>query len=275
MAAVHLQILSDLHLEAPAAYDVFEIPPKAPYLALLGDIGLIKDSRYLDFLSKQLFLFKIVFLLLGNHEPYDSEWAIVKQKIRDFEVAANTASAADQSGESGHFIFLDQTRFDLSRDVTILVCTLYSSILPEQTEHVSFGLNDFYRIDSWTTETHRAAHAADLEWLNRQVRAIEAEASAGQKRKIVVLTHHSPTVDSRASDQAHAGSKLSSGFSTDLRVQECWTYEMVKVWAFGHTHWNCDYVDEVGGNKKRVLTNQRGYYFQQSVGFDVEKVVEV
>jgi hypothetical protein len=34
-----VQILTDLHLEAPQAYDVFNILPKAPYLALLGGIG--------------------------------------------------------------------------------------------------------------------------------------------------------------------------------------------------------------------------------------------
>ncbi|QPG94137.1 hypothetical protein C2857_004943 [Epichloe festucae Fl1] len=36
-----IQIFSDLHLESPKAYDLYNIPPKAPYLALalLGDIG--------------------------------------------------------------------------------------------------------------------------------------------------------------------------------------------------------------------------------------------
>lgn len=34
-----VQVLSDLHLEAKKAYDICEIAPKAPYLALLGDIG--------------------------------------------------------------------------------------------------------------------------------------------------------------------------------------------------------------------------------------------
>jgi len=36
-----VQIVSDLHLETPKAYDIFEIEPKAPVLALLGDIGNI------------------------------------------------------------------------------------------------------------------------------------------------------------------------------------------------------------------------------------------
>jgi hypothetical protein len=39
-----IQLLSDLHLEAPKGYDVFEVVPSAPYLALIGDIGCVKDS---------------------------------------------------------------------------------------------------------------------------------------------------------------------------------------------------------------------------------------
>lgn len=45
------QILSDLHLEAPKAYDLFDIVPKAPYLALLGDIGNVKDDGLFIFLE--------------------------------------------------------------------------------------------------------------------------------------------------------------------------------------------------------------------------------
>jgi hypothetical protein len=64
-----LQILSDLHLGEPKSYDSFEIIPIAPYLALIGDIGYVKDAEYLSFLERQLSTFKIVFLVLGttNH----------------------------------------------------------------------------------------------------------------------------------------------------------------------------------------------------------------
>jgi hypothetical protein len=47
-----IQIVSDLHLEAPKAYDVFDIVPQAPYLALLGDIGLSSHGdEFLGFLT--------------------------------------------------------------------------------------------------------------------------------------------------------------------------------------------------------------------------------
>jgi len=64
MSQVPLQILSDLHLETPATlptYSSFTIEPKAPYLALLDDIGHVADDRLFGFLTVQLRQFKIVF----------------------------------------------------------------------------------------------------------------------------------------------------------------------------------------------------------------------
>jgi hypothetical protein len=258
-----IQILSDLHLEAPKSYDVFEITPKAPYLALVGDIGCVKDPECFSFIEKQLFL------LLGNHEPYHSNWAATKQALQNF--SQQMISKKNSDTNLGSFILLDQTRYDLSPSLTILGCTLFSNILPSQTEHVSFGLNYFYHIENWTVEQHNEAHTSDLAWLNNQVRSI---AESEPDRKLIILTHHSPTTSQQAVDPAHSGSKISSGFASDLSGGICWRSANVKVWAFVHTHFNCDFVDE-GGSGKRVVTNQRGYYFSQSEGFDGEKCVEV
>lgn len=72
----------------------------------------------------------------------------------------------------------------------------------------------------------------------------------------------------------HEGSRLSSGFSSGLSAEEFWKSGNVSVWAFGCTHWNCDFVDELG-NGKRVLTDQRGYNFAQAAGFEGGKVIEL
>ena len=51
-----VQILSNLHLEAPKAYSGFEIVLKAPFLALLGNVGNVVPHKdlFLDFLIRQL-----------------------------------------------------------------------------------------------------------------------------------------------------------------------------------------------------------------------------
>ncbi len=117
---IQLQILSDLHLEAPAAYDTFEITPRGPVLALLGDIG--RDPGWIQFLERQLSLFRTVLLVLGNHEPYNSSWARVREQIRDF----NSAHEKNRHQGQGELVLLDQGRYDVTDDFTILGCTLHS-----------------------------------------------------------------------------------------------------------------------------------------------------
>ncbi|KAF7592039.1 hypothetical protein BBP40_000762 [Aspergillus hancockii] len=263
------QILSDLHLEAPEAYNVFDIPPQTTYLALLGDIGNVKDDGLFTFLEAQLHKFQIVFFLLGNHEPYHSNWVTAREKFQHFSNTINQ-KRTQESQQLGQFVLLDQTRYDISPDVTVLGCTLYSRVSKDQEMQVSFGLNDFYHTDDWTVEAHCAAHEADRAWLNDQVSQI---AVSEPHRKIVIFSHHSPTLTPAAVDPAHTNSPLSSGFASDFAGEPCWENTQVCLWAFGHTHYNCDFAEDTTG--KRLVANQRGYYFAQAKVFDPKKVVRV
>lgn len=262
----HIQVISDLHLENPTAYDVFEIPPRAPHLALIGDIGHAKDDGLYHFLRKQLEAFETVFYVLGNHEPYHTCWHFTKSRLRDFETSIDGERQSTKS--LGRFVLLDRTRYDLSSQVTILGCTLHSRVQSAQSDHVSFGLNDFYHIKDWTTDKHTEAHDTDVAWLDTQVSEI---AATQPDRQLIVFTHHSPTTDPRTIHPAHVNGNMSSGFMTDLSSALCWTSPNVKVWGFGHTHYNCDFFD--GKTGKRVLANQRGYYFSAAQGFEAEKVL--
>lgn len=136
---------------------------------------------------------------------------------------------------------------------------------------VSFGLNDFFRIDDWAVEQHVQAHERDLAWLNERVLAITQEDPG---HRIVILTHHSPTLDSRTVNPRFSQSKISSGFASDLSGEICWENSNVSLWAFGHTHYNFDqFRDE--GTGKIIHTNQRGYYFHQAAGLVEGGVVHV
>ncbi|RAL09880.1 uncharacterized protein BO97DRAFT_407426 [Aspergillus homomorphus CBS 101889] len=268
MAGIQLQVLSDLHLETPAAYDIYDISPSAPYLALLGDIGYVRDEGFFLFLRKQLANFRIVFLVLGNHEAYHSTWSQTKSHVQRFK---DDADRSFRNGELiGELVILDQVRYDISPTVTILGCTLFSHVGDDQIDTVNLGLNDFYHIDDWPIEAQQEAHRADLAWLNHEVGAI---ARLEPHRKVIVLTHYCPSTQKEVIDPRHVSSKISSGFMTDLSSEVCWKNEVVKLWAFGHTHFNCDVQDSTTG--KRVFTNQRGYYFAQSSGFDAGKVIQV
>jgi len=264
-----VQVISDLHLEAPKGYDIFKIIPRAHYLALLGDIGNIAPHKddYLTFLTIQLKQFRAVLLVPGNHEAYHSHWPATLDILRTFE------RHVQQDRSLGEFVLLDRTSFRLpGTNITILGCSLFSFISPENRLAVSHGLNDFFQINDWDTAMHNNTHKRDLAWLNGQVADLE-----DSDVKIMIFSHWSPSLDVRAIDPRHAESPISSAFSTDLSGEACFKSDKVKVWAFGHTHFNCDFKVERGSDTGplRLLANQRGYYFAQAEGFDGEKTIQI
>ncbi|KAG5946658.1 hypothetical protein E4U53_006537 [Claviceps sorghi] len=265
-----IQILSDLHLESPKAYGVYNIPRRAPYLALLGDVGNVVPHKdeFLNFLTRHLVLFKAIIFVPGNHEAYHSNWKQTMAVLRAFEEQV-------QREALGHFAVLERGTYrPPGSDTVILGCSLFSHVPPESLTAVEAGLNDFLLIDNWTVLDHNEAHRRDLAWLNDEVARLEEHEETAN---ILILTHWSPSRVSDAVDPKHAGSPVTSGFSTDLVDERCFRSAKVKVWAFGHTHYNCDVETERGGGagKIRLLANQRGYYFSQADGFDAGKTVRL
>lgn len=264
-----VQVLSDLHLEAPKAYDVFEIVPKAPYLALLGDIGNVASHKddCLGFLTRQLAQFRIVFLVPGNHEAYHSSWPTTLDILRTFQQDVRHNPAL------GEFVVLDRVAFRLPDNNTVILgCSLFSMVPPESHMAVSRGLNDFHQTSEWDVDAHNEAHKRDLVWLNTQVGNLEQS-----DVKVVIFSHWSPSKDVRAIDPRHVGTHINTAFSTDLSGEVCFKSDKVKAWAFGHTHYNCDFALERsnGAGPLRLLANQRGYHFAQAKGYSGEKTLEV
>lgn len=248
-----VQVLSDLHLEAPKSYDIFEIVPRTPYLALLGDVGNIASHKddCLGFLTLQLNQFRAVLFVPGNHEAYGSNWPATLDILRAFELDVRKDSSL------GEFVLLDRAAFRLpSTNVVILGCSLFSFIPPESQMAVSIGLNDFSQTSDWDVGMHNEAHKRDLAWLNAQVADLEQS-----DVKIMIFSHWSPSLDGRVTEPRHAGSPITSAFSTELSNEACFKSDKVKIWAFGHTHYNCDFTVERdgGAGRLRLLANQRGY----------------
>lgn len=261
------QTLSDLHLEVNQQYSSFEVPVSSKYLILAGDIGRLQDYKeYLAFLQKQTNDFEIVFLVLGNHEFYNGS----------FESGLKKAAQLEQEPSlNGRLVLLHQRRYDIPGScVTILGCTLWSGIPGESRDIVQSKIQDFKKIEDWTTDKHNAAHESDLTWLRNELQALGQENENVLKRKdtrsIVVVTHHAPSLQ-RTSSPRDAQNTWSAAFGTDL-LSERW--DGVKVWVFGHTH----YTTEFKERGIRVISNQRGYVLPWSTGaegFNVRKVIWV
>ncbi|RDB21730.1 hypothetical protein Hypma_010882 [Hypsizygus marmoreus] len=168
--AFDIQLLSDLHLEVERDSDElyrYDFPASAPNLALLGDIGWTRDVRLFEWLEIQLSRFRRVFFIAGNHEPYGST---LEESTSALEAFANRVSIAHANNSAkGEFILLNRTRYDISPSLTILGCTLWSALNPEDLEILSWSLTDFKRVYSFTPDAYKSVHEADLAWLTASI----------------------------------------------------------------------------------------------------------
>lgn len=241
------QILSDLHLEVGQQYDQFVIRPAAPFLILAGDIGrLIDYGNFLAFLERHCESFEKIFLVLGNHEFYGTSRAdglLASQRL------------VNESSLHGKVALLERTRYDVvEENVVVLGCTLHSYILPESQDIVRYKIQDFQKIEGWTTDDHNAQHQQDVEWLASQISSVRQEKD-GKKKRILVVTHHAPTTKGTSAPE-HADNAWSSAFSTDLIGNPKWNaLSDVQWWVFGHTH----YTNFTRIGQVKVISNQRGY----------------
>ena len=282
VSGVGFQIMSDLHLEfhfatpprgSAPGYDVFVPPAIADNLALLGDIGLIADREKLfEFLERQLPRFKRVFFVAGNHEFYRS--ASYEEGLEKMTAFAARMAERRQSDETiAEFIFLNRTRYDIpGSDVTILGCTLWSNIPPEDHDLLKATMNDFRRIGGWSPARCTQTHFEDVAWLESQLEEIQSQDPA---RKIAIFSHHAPTLDGTSNPQHH-DSPIACGFATELSTNsKLWKPQSLKLWAFGHTHWCCDRLV----NGVRVFANQHGYQGIETrmtaSEFDISSIVYV
>jgi hypothetical protein len=208
-----------------------------------------------------------VLLVPGNHEAYRSSWPDTLALLGAFEQQVRDDTTL------GEFVLLDRATFRIpDTNVVILGCSLFSHVPEERRMAISLGLQDFYQTSDWDVDAHNAAHRRDVTWLNTQVAGLQ-----GSDVKIIILSHWSPTVDARGIEPRRVNSTVGSGFHTDLATEPCFQSGQVKLWAFGHTHYNCDFVVERrnGAPPMRLVTNQRGYYFAQAPKYDGGKIVEI
>ncbi|KAF7789628.1 hypothetical protein EIP86_000574 [Pleurotus ostreatoroseus] len=289
--SVQIQILSDLHLEierpnaAPGQeFYHFDVPARAEILALLGDIGCTVHEQLFDWLKVQLRQFKTVIFLSGNHEPYRtslvSVFAVPHSSSRFSHITSSAASQAESEARlrafaddvasdpsiSGEFVYLNRTRYDLSPTLTVLGCTLWAALNLEDLDILSWALQDFRRIDGFDPTAYIVQHRQDLTWLNETVQSIARDEP---HRCIVVFTHHAPTVLGTG-DPKFDGQPTNSAFATELSGEPCWKPGTISLWAFGHTHWCCDFER----NGVRVYSNMRGSG-EGAKGFDPTKVVTI
>ena len=151
-------------------------------------------------------------------------------------------------------------------DTDFILSTLWSFIPDRVADIAREGLNDFYAIafdgKPLKVAQYVGEHMASVLFIEKAVKESTA-------KHIVVVTHHSPSLLTIATE--HLTSPLRSAFATDLH------YLMedgrIDYWIYGHSHTNinCKVFNT------EVVCNQLGYvaYNGQMAGFRLDKYFEI
>lgn len=220
--SANIQFMSDLHLEKKG-YIALAIPREAPYLLLLGDIGLLRqESLFLDFLRRECEMFDLVMLVLGNHEFYGLS------RGKGLEVAEQYKH---ELGEK--FVLLHRESVVLADGKTVIVgCTLHSLIPTDYIELTA----DFSEIRGWSVKQHNEEHGKDRLWLEQTL----DEIARGQPNKrVIIATHYAPAYE-QTSHPEHKDDPLRHCFcsNTLANIKERKGSESVYAWLSGHAHFN-------------------------------------
>lgn len=234
---VNFYLMSDLHLEFYANHLQLPNIPLPDFSGkagrhvclLAGDIGYPTLPNYRKFLQVVKDKFDDVIVIAGNHEFYarGKKQALVKVET----ILKQIQKICQETG----CIFLDRQAYTLpltnttGRKITILGCTLWSYIKPEEYCLAKDGLNDFSKIyvghgNFLLPKNFTEWHQRDRDWLSQEI-------TSRQDEDLVILTHHCPTL--QIIDPIYQDHPLNCCFVTNL--EDLFTNN-VRLWACGHSH---------------------------------------
>ena len=241
--------LSDLHLElrdVPISYDELSADCSSRVLLICGDLGDPMSKWYKEFLTTASQHFSHVFLISGNHEYYSYH---SMQEIDD-QIDHLCSGYANVH-------YLNNRSYDLTDQLTIVGTTLWSRITRFDQQE---SIRDFKKIH--LTEKHTKITPNDVNRLyenNTQWLRHELERLHALQRKIIVMTHHTPSYQLIA--PKFQGNPINCYFANHL---EELIKEPVIAWFCGHTHQSC--LQTINGVYCGI--NSLGYCGEET-GFDL------
>ncbi|KAH3767937.1 Ser/Thr protein phosphatase [Pelomyxa schiedti] len=255
-SSFRIQCTSDLHLEYKTHPVII---PQAPYLALLGDTCLIATQEDRDMLREYLLSlstkFKLIFVVMGNHEFYKSTLHDAKRVMKEI---CDSISGIRLMFRSSFVV----------DGIRVIGTTLWTYIPPHAEAVVSSTMTDYRLI---TKENNEKITCHDINsWHTEDVTFIKREILHAQlaHEQLIVLTHHAPVINLCSTQGLHYNTKLIHGLCTDHRDL---LGSPVSAWLYGHTHWFHDQVI----NGTRLVSNPHGYPSKEPSYYNPSYVVEI
>lgn len=222
---------SDLHLEFRTNYP--KIPTDGDILLLAGDIiTVVNISMYLDFFKEISFNFKEVYYVLGNHEYYKNDFNKVYQDIKLFCIKHNLTNIT----------VVDNNYYKLNDEYYLLGSTLWTDfknndpivkwLYPKQ-------LNDVKCIENIDSEIIYNENKKAREFIKESYEEIKK-----LNKKLIVMTHHAPSVQSIHPKYKNSGDMNYYFVNTNLIENYCYGDDnIITKWIHGHCHTEFDFME--------------------------------
>ena len=232
---VHIQIISDLHIEQ--LIDDFIDPlnfftPNADLLIMAGDIGSIyRYNQLYHFLEKVANMFTYVLYVPGNWEYYMLP-NYTPLTINELNNRLNSLSVIKN-------LYILNTSSIIIDNVCFVGCTLWSDLKISLPHYI-------VKIFKMNTSFYSYKHSKDKNFITDMTNYCKEN-----NIKMVVITHHCPSYETL--QKWKKKDKFTSLYASNLDYML--DKNLIDTWICGHVHINFDFYSEKG---TRVISNQRG-----------------
>lgn len=246
-----LQILSDLHIEfAPYEYQRTD----ADIVMLAGDIHL--GQAGFKWALENITEKKVIYVL-GNHEFYREATPQLINKLK--RLAKGT-----------HIHVLENEAVSIN-GVRFLGCTLWTDFKLHGDMDVAIAvaqmtMTDYRRIRV-SPQYRKIRPSHTVVWHKKSRRWIEREIESGKNEKVVIVSHHAPSIRSIKEKDKMDPVRAAYASNMDDFVERTGA----QLWIHGHIHGSFDYM--IG--KTRVVCNPFGYIDKPNRQFNPELIVEI
>lgn len=244
---ITIQVFSDIHIELWNKMP--ELPIKAKYLFLAGDICQLNHPIFFKFMDYCSINWEKVFYTPGNHEYYSQ-----KRNFNELEFEYNY-----KIGEKYKNVFyLNNKYVRLNEDINVYGTTFWTIPSFKSTYNAKQHLNDYNQITYFNKEVNHVTKL-DINYVNSL--AEESYNSLNKHlnettKKTIVMTHF-PPLRSGTSDPKFMDLNRTEDlyFSWPNGTLEKLKLDNVTTWISGHTHWSYN----IESNGINLISNQLGY----------------
>jgi UDP-2,3-diacylglucosamine pyrophosphatase LpxH len=242
-----VQVYSDIHIEL--WNKVPDLPVKAKYLFLAGDICDKNNPLFYKFLDYCSEWWEKVFYTPGNHEFYIRN-KNYNQLIFEYKF--------DIEKKYKNIYFIDNESVKLNDDIDVYGSTFWTKSPFDKTYEAKLSINDY----NWITYFNQSKrHVVDLDigYVNElsETSYNKLKQHLTSTKKTTIVMTHFPPIRTGTSDPIYLSQdrKVNPYFSWPDETIDDFDLTKVPIWISGHTHWSYD----INKNGTRFVGNQLGY----------------